>query len=71
MIPLDFCIVDVESNQPRKWVFKITNTFWNSDEKDYLIQASSEEEMNDWIQTIRQVKVNYNVKKHTSFRPVC
>lgn len=63
MIPVDFCIVEVVSNQPKKWIFQITNTFWNTDEKDYLIQATSEEEMNDWIQSIRQAKVKYNSKQ--------
>lgn len=40
----------------RNFCFEIRTSTWSPDSKDFIIQASSEEEMEDWIKTIRTAK---------------
>lgn len=60
IIPLGYCTVEVcNISQPgRKYLFEIRNTQL-AGEKDYLIQAKSQNEMEEWVQALRTAKVNY------------
>eukprot|EP01114_Cavostelium_apophysatum_P016528 TRINITY_DN4720_c0_g2_i1.p1 TRINITY_DN4720_c0_g2~~TRINITY_DN4720_c0_g2_i1.p1 ORF type:complete len:512 (+),score=112.06 TRINITY_DN4720_c0_g2_i1:163-1698(+) len=54
-LPLGYCTVEIANYPTRKFCFQVINSQWN-DEKDFIIQASSESEMQEWILAIRNAK---------------
>jgi hypothetical protein len=63
VIPLGYCTIDVAKNAGRKFCFEIVNGRFN-DEKDYVIQAATEEEMVEWVTSLRAAKLKAIQEKY-------
>lgn len=68
VILLGFCTIEVTGTNSKSkeanYQFKILQSDWNEG-KDFLIQASSKSDMEDWVRALRQAKVFHTKECYT------